>query len=238
MIKVPHHYFIFNGRCSLDFGVKISGNGTFSAPERDVTKVEIPGRNGNLHIDNGRFKNRSVVFDAYLTEDFENNIDAFRNFMLNSRGYLPLENSYHPDEYLLASYNGPFEPDVHAVSSGSFKLEFDCKPQRFLKSGTHAEVISSGDTIFNPTHFDSCPLIRIYGNGVLTIGTQTVTVAGNTEEYVDIDSEIMDCFCGSTNLNSKVILNGHEFPVLKEGPNMITFTDISSVVITPRWWKI
>ena len=49
--------FQFNGRSSSEFGVYISGGGTYNAPERDVEFMAMPGRSGDLLIDNGRFKN-------------------------------------------------------------------------------------------------------------------------------------------------------------------------------------
>ena len=130
-------------------------------------------------------------------------------------------------------------PDMNQFNKkGKFTLEFDCKPQRFLKSGTVEQTITSGTSITNPTAFASQPLIRIYGNGTVTVGTQTVTVTGNTETYVDVDCELMDCFYGTTNLNKKVTLSGHEFPVLAPGSNTITYTDVTSVKVTPRWWEL
>ena len=48
-------YFIFNGFRSSDYGVLISGDQTFNAPARDIDEIEIPGRDGVLTLDNGRF---------------------------------------------------------------------------------------------------------------------------------------------------------------------------------------
>ena len=47
--------FIFDGKKSKDFGVYISGNAVYDAPEKDVELIEIPGRDGELIIDNGRY---------------------------------------------------------------------------------------------------------------------------------------------------------------------------------------
>ena len=52
--------FTFAGRSSKDFGIYLSGSGVFNAPERDVETISIPGRSGDLILDNGRFKNISV----------------------------------------------------------------------------------------------------------------------------------------------------------------------------------
>ena len=51
------NYLTYGGRSTKEFNVWISGTGTFNAPERDYTKEEIIGRNGDLTFDNGRYKN-------------------------------------------------------------------------------------------------------------------------------------------------------------------------------------
>lgn len=64
----------------------ISGYGTYGAPERDVEAVAVPGRNGDLIFDNGRFTNAEVYYDigwargfagGYNFERGENNLAPF-----------------------------------------------------------------------------------------------------------------------------------------------------------------
>jgi phage-related protein len=55
--------------------------------------------------------------------------------------------------------------------------------------------VASGTTIINPTMYDALPLIRVYGSGTLTIGREKIVIASNSNDYVDIDSDIMDCYC-------------------------------------------
>ena len=63
------HYLTFNGRSTHEFGIFISGESTYSAPERNVTSQEVPGRNGSLLFDLGNFKNISVKYPSYIVED-------------------------------------------------------------------------------------------------------------------------------------------------------------------------
>ena len=60
------NWFIYDGKNSKDYGVYISGMQTYNAPERDVTSLEIPGRNGELTIDNGRYKNINITYPAFF----------------------------------------------------------------------------------------------------------------------------------------------------------------------------
>lgn len=230
---------IYDGLDLSMFGVYYDGSKEYDRPVKESTRVSIPGRSGDLFISNKRWANLPLTFNCYIRDEFQTNYTMLSEFLNSRKGYCVLETSGQPEIYRMASFVSSISPDMRQFNrAGAFSIDFDCKPQRFLKSGTVMEEITSGTSITNPTAFQAQPLIRIYGNGVLTIGTQTVTVANNTYAYVDVDSEIMDCFYGTTNLNSKVTLSGHEFPVLEPGSNAITFTDITKVEITPRWWLI
>ena len=138
------NYFILNGVDSRDFGVYISGQGTYSAPQKAYTFYNIPGRNGAILGNENRLENINVSYDAFIYADFDNNIAKFRTFLLSLNGYQRLTDSYHPDEYRYAVYQGPFEPKVTKVNdAGSFTITFSCKPQRYLVSG---------DTVYNWTN--------------------------------------------------------------------------------------
>ena len=74
------HKFTFNGKSSSDFSTYISGSGTYDAPKRDVSTVEIPGRNGSLTIDNGRYENIDLKYPAFIRSNFKANTDAHFTF--------------------------------------------------------------------------------------------------------------------------------------------------------------
>lgn len=130
------NYFILNGVDSRDFGVYISGQGTFGAPQKAYTYYNVPGRNGAILGNEHRLENVEVTYEAFIYSDFDKNIAAFRTFLLSLNGYVKLSDSYHPDEYRYAVYEGPFEPEVTSKNdAGSFTIIFSCKPQRYLISG-------------------------------------------------------------------------------------------------------
>jgi phage-related protein len=234
----------FNGIQSDSLGLRISGNGVFNAPPKNYSMVQIPGRNGDLIIDNDRFDNIDVTYPAIiLPEDYYNNKIAIRQWLLSSKGYCRLEDSYNPDEYRLACYkNGVDITDLY-FEAGGLQITFNCRPERFLKSGeTVYTTTNSGVTITNQMPFASKPLIKVYGYGVVTIVNSTTnnvysfTVADQFED-VSLDCDSLICYHGTYNANSFVTIDA--FPILEPGVNTITFPNtISRIDITPRWWRI
>ena len=98
----------FNNKSLADYGVYISGKGVFNAPERDTESIKIPGRNGELTIDNGRYNNLALTYPAFIIRDLKTNIQGLRNHLLSQRGYVRLEDDYYPEEYRLAKWIGDF----------------------------------------------------------------------------------------------------------------------------------
>lgn len=233
------NYFTLAGVDSRSFGVYISGQGTFSAPRREYNMIPIPGRNGDLVGNEKRFENLELTYPAFICTNFDTNIRDFRNFLLSLVGYQTFSDSYHTDEFRKVLYEGEFEPEVERMNNaGQFEIVFNCKPQRYLNSGTNVITLTQNGTISNPTRFDSQPLLRVYGAGQLGVNGDTITIA-SADVYTDIDCELMDCFKGLTNKNKLVSFSSYNFPVLKPGTNNISLgTGITKVEITPRWWRI
>lgn len=231
-------YFVYGGKCSKDYGLYVSGSSTFNAPERDVELVEVPGKNGNLILDNGRFKNITVTYPAFIRHKFRALSGAAREWLLHTPGYARLEDSYNPEYYRLARFGGPLDFDTRVLNrSGECNLSFDCKPQRFLTEGNFAIDVTSGMQLFNPTPFPALPLIRVYGtSGTLMIGDVIVQIS-DIPEYMDIDCELMNVYKGTVNCNSKI--NAQRFPSIPAGQTGVAYEgNIERVQIKPRWWTI
>lgn len=209
----------FDSVSSRTYGVYITGEAVYNAPERDVEMITIPGRNGSFALDNGRFQNIEVSYPAGIfadTEaDFRQAISDFRNFLCSRNGYVRLQDEYNPDEYRMAVYKSGLEVDPAMLKAGEFKIVFDCKPQRYLTSGETRQTISnSGDTITNPTLFDASPLLEITGYGDVSLGSETVTVYNMTLGRV----VLADAFSTSTpvitaNLRQGLLAQGDTFTV-------------------------
>ena len=233
------NYFTFDSQQSTTYGVYISGSGVFNSPTRNYDELTIPGRDGALLGYQKELENVDLVYPAFIYSDFKNKVASLKEMLLSRTGYKKLTDTYNPDEFRMAYFPGGLDVDpTQSLDAGSFDIKFRCKPQRFLTSGESETTFTAAGTISNPTAFSSSPRIRVYGYGTLTVNSDNITVAsGNT--YVDIDSDIMDCYTGLSNANGKVTFSSNDFPVLKPGSNSISFSgNITKVVIKPRWWRL
>lgn len=231
------HFFLFDGRSSRDFGIYISGSGTFNAPERDVEKVSIPGRNGDLLIDNGRFKNIEVTYPAFVRRHFSEYVDLAKMWLLSTSGYCRLEDTYHSDYFRIGKFSGPLDFDVRFLNrSGECDISFDCKPQRFLKSGEELFGVENGQRLYNPTNFPALPYFRIYGSsGQLMVGNTIVQISA-INDYIEIDCDTQNAYKGTEKCNAYV---SHDFPILASGETGIRWEgDIRKVEMKARWWTV
>ena len=176
--KARDNFFLVDSTLSsADYGIVISADNSFGAPKRDVEHVSVPGRNGDLIIDNGRWENIEVTYNDCLIEaDFPEKFGEFRAQLSRMRGYKRLEDSFDPDIYRLANVSNIKLSKLGTIyHSGIFDVTFDCKPQRFLKSGEIAVqlmpwvpltyrtqyIVISGDSVGYEAHIPAGDQITI-----------------------------------------------------------------------------
>lgn len=229
-----------------EFGVYCNGDGTFGAPARSYTFVEVPGRNGSLVLDNGRYEDITVSYRCAMLRNFDTNIRRLRNFLGTQIGYQELRDTYHADEYRMGIWSGAFTPAVRPLlNRGEFTLSFRCKPQRFVDDNL-AYVYTESGYIQNPWRGEARPRIEVRGTGRIVINNYPIVIRAN-DDYMVIDCELMDCYSMSGTAaiprNSDVVMSSG-FPVLKYGSNRVFIQTggaddlIERVEIIPRWWRL
>lgn len=229
-------FFIFGDTKSSDFNTWIGGGGTYGISSRDITEITVPGRNGTLSIDNGRYANVDITYEAFIPENFAINFDNLKAFLMAQVGYKRLEDTYHPEHFRLARFKGNITPETTQKNRGGmFDIVFDCDPRRFSKQGEQIQSYTANGQIYNPTKFDAKPLIRAYGTGSLAINGYTITIS-TADGWTDIDLETMDAYKGSVNCNGNVTIPDDAH--LSHGLNSIAISGLSQIDITPRWWTI
>lgn len=193
-MAVMRNSIIFGGVDSADFGIYIGGEGTFNAPKRDVEMINIPGRNGALALDKGRYENIEVAYSAFNYETdlatFAKQLSDFRNAICSQKGYQRLTDTFHLEEYRMATYVDGLEiKPINFNTAATFDIVFNCQPQRFLMSGEAPIAVASGDTILNPTHFESKPMLEVEGYGTIGFNGFEIELANAVLGTVNIASQ-------------------------------------------------
>jgi phage-related protein len=244
---------VFNGISSKDVGIEVETFPAYIVPEKEYEIYHVPGRSGDIVVDTGNYKNvaRSYYVSIATWDEvsYSKKINRVAEWLHSASGYARLEDSYDEDFFRMAYYNEQVSIENLFNQAGRATINFECKPQRYLKTGEYPVVFNNEGIIQNGTTCNALPLIKITksasdGAGAITIGDDIVAIlaGSNTEFYIDCERQ--DAFYYN-NQNIAVSQNQYiqlylgTFPRLKPGSNTIYFTGgISSVEVIPRWWTI
>lgn len=237
--------FWFGGRSCAEFGMMPTGAGFYNAPERDTERISVEGRNGDLIIDKGRYKNVPLQIPVSICQEFPRKAAAARTWLLQESGYRRLESDYDPEHYRMAAFVGPLDFDVKFLNrAAEATLEFTCKPQRFLKAGESFIGFSEPCTIRNPTGFPALPKMIVWSDGVgeVSVGGVTVQFKGTGIYQLDCDTmntQRLKPDGQTTWVNANDQIYAPEYPVLGAGETAISLSDkVLAVRVIPRWWTL
>lgn len=80
-------------------------------------------------------------------------------------GYNKLWDSYEPDVFRLAYYVGDHDIENVLNKGGKAQIEFNCRPERWLKIGEDPIQLHIPGSLFNPTDKVAKPIITVRGSG-------------------------------------------------------------------------
>ena len=232
---------VFNGISSQDLHIQVQTEPDYDFPEKDYEVTHVPGRNGDIVIDQGSWQNVSRKYNLAMDAgkiSYTEVASKLVQWLHSASGYARLEDSYEPDFYRMAMYKDSGSISNIYNKAGQIEIEFTCKPQRYFKSGEIADIFTTSTEYRNPTDFPAKPLIKIHGSGsgTVKIGAYTVTINDILDGMV-VDSEQQDTYKDQTNCNSKVSIT--EYPKLIAGNNAISISGgVTSIEIIPRWWTL
>ena len=235
------HSFTFNNTASTTYGIHVNNKSVFGAPSRDVSEAIIPGRSGNLLLDNNRYENFPVKYDCYMVPltGYTTMLalsKAIKGWLLATNySYYTLTDTYNPGYFRKAAFSSQLDIVEVFLSVGKAQINFNCKPFLYLTTGQSVTTLTTPGTVTNPELFPSYPYIKVTGSGnvTLSIGSASFVLTAISPS-IEIDSETMNVYRGGTSLNSKMTSNG--FPVFAPGNNAISWTGtVTKLEIIPRW---
>jgi phage-related protein len=152
--------------------------------------IEVPGKNGDIIIDHGRYRNIEITYPAFIVKDFKANLTAWANKLLEPLNYVRLSDTYHQDEFRIAVLSqGMVVDPVRWLAAGSFDIVFNCRPERFLTNGEVVMSFNASGNITNATDMPSRPLIRVYGDGSITVNGTEIEIAPHSYTYANITED-------------------------------------------------
>lgn len=252
------HHFKFNSGDSREFNCYITSKTVFNQPERKVSFVEIPGRNGDVVIDNGRYNNIKFklglrLFSKKITEnfvlDFEHNLKRVTDWLIQGVNYYVYTDSYDPEYYRMACITS-VTVNQKRKDVADITVEFNAKPLKYKTIGdaiiTISEARTSSNPLVNYENMETKPYYKLYMATGHSDETVTLTVNGraynidHVTEYVEIDCEMMNVYKSTTikNKDYRPDQDGN-FPFLKPGNNLIGFSNnIAYIELKPRWCSV
>jgi predicted phage tail component-like protein len=218
-----------------DFGIYLSERPALPRPNRKFRYTEVEGRkNGALTEDLNTYDDIEIKLSCFmLNTDISNNILDNLNIWLNGEGGI-LTFSFLFDKYYKVKEVKGYQIKESSGILGEFEISFLCEPFRYLNNGQDNVTIISPTTIYNQGTYKSKPELKIYGSGnvVITINNEAFII-NNLDEYIIVDTELMDCYKNTQFLNDNMIGN---FPEFEIGENTISWSgNINKIEINGRW---
>lgn len=229
--------FTYNGVSSASFGLIVEHRPPHTVAKKVIESISIPGRSGALLFDTGAYNNTTVTYQCVYKGNVRGTAVNLADWLYQS-DYCELSDDYEPLYYRKAIYASPLAVNDILNVAGRVNISFDCKPQRYLKTGKNALTPAKNSSITN-NYRDSLPVITVTGsgNGTVTIGNTTITITGQSGALV-IDSERQTAEIGSNNANNIISLS-NGFPVLPNGSTTVTWTGgVTKITVVPNWWVL
>ena len=223
------NYFIFDGINSKDMGIKIERHNNFSSPQRRVESISIPGRTGNILIDDGSYENQIFEYELILECDSKKGIDISKkaneisSWLHGDYTYKTLTFSNSDKTYKAVVIN---KIDITQMFKKFAKalVVFEAYEVANVAKGKSISVIKNEGTFINNTNREVKPILKLVGEGdcIININNQEMKIKG-IEGHIIVDSYNMDCYKklddGFVENNNKKMFGS--FPVFNIGENEI-----------------
>jgi phage-related protein len=254
-------FFEFAGMSTAAIhGLLVEAKSIYGLPERDIDRIHVPGRNGDVLVDYGSYQNAAVSYTCAVTK--YDALPALGRLLTVGqqaawgftpwRGYQLLRDGWAEHERLAVHSSQVSMEEIIANRLLRFNVVFDCKPQKYY---SRAAVVTRGGaggfTLERPIGATaSAPRIEIIGSGTVTLNLegQTVTLTGlvtppqSGGEYqwpsAVIDSEAMIA-CRYKAGGIREVIDIAQWPQFWQLAHTVSATgSVTRLSIYPRWWTI
>ena len=237
-------WFSFGGISSASLTNKliVSKAPSLARSQRKIDVFSVPGRDGDIIMQQDAWENQTQTYECYVGNgDAPAAASELASWLFSLDGYQELKDSWETDVYRLAYLSEPLDIESIMSQVGRVDVTFSCVPRRYLNSGKTPVTITQSTNLSNPTAFTAKPLLLVSNaggiiNGTVACGGNTLSISANTSQvYVDCETQQTYSTNGTTWYNDAVT---GKYPVIPKGAQRFAISGgISSVVVTPRWFK-
>ena len=137
--------FTFNGKNSSFYGLRVLDAKVYTLPEKNVETFSIPGRSGDILLDNKNFNMVMVSYHVlFPKKDLAASIQKLKEMLYVNdptssqdnllTNYHKLTDTYDPEFYRMAYFAGPADWETMMNLYGETTLNFVCMPQKYYNN--------------------------------------------------------------------------------------------------------
>lgn len=223
-------WFRFRDIDSRSMGVRVTKMPETVRAERRVERVEIAGRNGSLHVDEGAYSSYDRTMECALIN--RRRLDEVAAWLVGSGRMIF---STEPDKAYDVMISNKISIAQMMRTFQKFQVTIDTQP--FKRSvnpfGDSLELLKP-QAVYNPGTVYAQPSITVYGRDItLNINGMAFPLSG-VDGHITVDSGSMEVYKGNESRNSK--FGSEEFPRLETWKNTVSWTgNVEKLVIEPEW---
>lgn len=219
---------IYNDISSNDLKIHpVEKNVQIPVPERDISEIEIPGRDGVLHIDNKRYK--PILIPIPL--NFKYSLERFDELKKWLRGKGILSLTYEDDRFYKCNKITFGTPQIK-LGICNITVTFECDPFSYSYMGTYE--IYNPTSLYN-TGYETKPIYRVEGEGICELSVNGNTITINVGQSIVIDTELLIAYREDKVTAMSTITGDIQKLYLNEGENELKITEGFNLYVIPNW---
>ena len=220
-----------NKRCS-DYHIYISNRVNIPVSKMEYEDINIIGRHGTLTKEHGYLdKEIKVSFNFFDPLSMPKLIRHINTLFTDVKEIMFTDDD---EEYYRVKKVTLGDVERQIRHYGFFDVAFTVEPFAYDTRVYPLEITNNNYRLMNPASYYSLPKITIYGTGDITLTiNNTITKFNNVDDYITVDSEILETYKDEILQNDKKV---GEFFTFNTGENIISWVgNVQKIVIEPRW---
>ena len=236
----------YNGKWNTSLYILVKERPAIPSPEYDYDTVKIPGRDGELYIEQKSVKDITITISftfACKPHRWQGVAREARKWLMGKEDRrLILSDSQ--DRYYKVKHVVLDQTERQIKEVGEFSADFICEGRQYLIEGDWPLELtytnSSGGQsahIWNP-YETSMPVFIISGNGTCRITVNGHTLEGEVSGQLTVDTQREVAYKADMSSANTSVTCDYETLALEPGDNTITKPTGFNLQILPKWREI